>query len=325
LIHYLARRLLFALLLVVLVSSAALLLARLAPGDVTSQLGPFANRAEIASTRERFDLDRSPVSQLALWLSRAVRFDFGESYLYSRPVRELIARAAANTAVLAVAALVLATLIGLPLGILTGSRQGALPAAVRGLSLVCLSVPPLVSSLLLVFVASRTRLFPLGGMTSVDAIDLSWSAWFVDVASHLPLPALALALPIAATFERLQSHEMGEALHQPFVLSAVARGVAPRDVILRHAWRASLRPVCAVYGLAVGVLLSGSFVVEYVTAWPGLGRLMYEGLRARDIYLVTGCAAMGGLFLALGSLIGDMLLAVVDPRVKGEGGRGKGE
>jgi peptide/nickel transport system permease protein len=109
---------------------------------------------------------------------------------------------------------------------------------------------------------------------------------------------------------------MGDVLHQPFVLAAVARGVAARDVILGHAWRASLRPIAAVYGLAIGVLLSGSFVVEYVTAWPGLGRLMYEALRARDIYLVAGCAAMGGVFLAFGSVIADLLLAAADPRVR---------
>ena len=115
------------------------------------------------------------------------------------------------------------------------------------------------------------------------------------MAWHLPLPALALALPIAATFERLQSQAMAEAMHQPFVAAALARGVPQRDVILRHAWPVSLRPICAVYGLAIGALLSGSFVVEYVTAWPGLGRLMYEALRARDIYLVAGCAATGAV------------------------------
>jgi peptide/nickel transport system permease protein len=109
---------------------------------------------------------------------------------------------------------------------------------------------------------------------------------------------------------------MTETINQPFVLAAVARGVPANEVIVAHAWRASLRPICAVYGLAIGALLSGSFVVEYVTAWPGLGRLMYEALRARDIYLVAGCAAMGALFLATGSLVADMLLAVADPRVR---------
>ena len=137
-----------------------------------------------------------------------------------------------------------------------------------------------------------------------------------DVAWHLPLPVLALALPLAATFERLQSQSLAEAFQQPFVLAAVARGVPRTELILRHAWRVSLRGICGVYGIAIGALLSGSFVVEYVTAWPGLGRLMYEGLRARDIYLVAGCAAMGSFFLAIGTLAGDLLLAVVDPRVR---------
>ena len=315
-IHFLARRLLFAIFLVVAVSSAALFLTRLAPGDVTAQLGPFASPAEIARTRAQYDLDRPAAAQWALWAARAARFDFGDSFLYNRPVRGLIGRAAANTAALAVVALAAATLIGIPLGIFTGSRRGVASAIVRGVSLVCISIPPLLTSLLLVFIASRTRWFPSGGMTSVDALDLQWSAWIADVASHLPLPALALALPIAATFERLQSQSMNEALHQPFLIAAIARGVAPADLIIRHAWPVSVRPICAVYGIAIGALLSGSFIVEYVTAWPGLGRLMFEALRARDIYLVAGCAATGGLFLAFGSLIGDLLLAAADPRAR---------
>ena len=182
--------------------------------------------------------------------------------------------------------------------------------------LVCLSLPPLLTSLVLVFVAARTGWFPTGGMTSVSAVDVPWGAWMADVAWHLPMPALALALPIAATFERLQAQAMRESLIQPFVVSAVARGIPRQRLLLSHAWRASLRSICAVYGLAIGALLSGSFIVEYIAAWPGLGRLMYEALRARDIYLVAGCAAMGGVFLALGGLIGDLLLVAADPRVR---------
>jgi len=316
LIRFLAQRLTFALLLVLVVSSAALFLARLAPGDVTAQLGPFASAAEIASTRARFDLDRSPGAQWVTWLGRVVRFDFGDSFLYNRPVRGLVLSAAVNTAVLALAALALATVLGIPLGVLSGSRQGVGSAVIRAVSLVCLSVPPLLTSLLLLFIAASTRWFPAGGMTSADGTTPGGSTWMADGATHLPLPVLALALPIAATFERLQSQSMSEALHQSFAVAAVARGLSARDVVLRHAWRVSLRPICGVYGLAIGALLSGAFVVEFVTAWPGLGRLMYEALRARDIYLVAGCAAMGGLFLAVGSVIGDLLLAAADPRVR---------
>ncbi len=293
------------------------MLTRLAPGDVTSQLGPFASAGEIASTRARFDLDRNVAIQWMRWATRAVRLDLGDSFLYNRPVASLVAQAAFHTAILALAALSIATFVGLSLGIITGSRpDGPLSFLIRCVSLVCVSLPPLLMSLLLVFVAAWTGWLPIGGMTSADSLDLPWGAWIADVAWHLPLPAFALALPIAAMFERLQAQSMGEAVQQPFLTAAIARGVPRANVILRHAWPVSARPICAVFGIAVGALLSGSFVVEHITAWPGLGRLMYEALRARDIYLVAGCAATGALFLALGTLSGDLLLAAVDPRVR---------
>ena len=179
-----------------------------------------------------------------------------------------------------------------------------------------ISVPPLLMSLMLVFIAARTRWLPTGGMLSAGTVDASWTTSLADVAWHLVLPTLALALPLAAVFERLQSQSMSEAVRQPFLLAAIARGVPRRDLVWRHAWRVSIRPICGVYGLVIGSLLSGSFIVEFVTAWPGIGRLMYEALRARDIYLVSACAAAGAGFLAFGTLLGDLLLAVADPRVR---------
>jgi len=231
-------------------------------------------------------------------------------------VASLVGSAAANTALLGVTALLLATGVGLALGVWTGSRRGLLPSLVRGLSLACLSVPSLLISLVLVFIAARTGWLPPGGMSSPGLVDASWTAWLRDVLWHMPVPVVALALPLAATFERLQSQAVAEVMEQPFVQAAFARGASGRDVIWRHVWRVARRPVCGVYGLAIGALLSGSFAVEYVTAWPGLGRLMYEALRARDIYLVAGCAAMGASLLAIGTLAGDVLLALVDPRVR---------
>jgi peptide/nickel transport system permease protein len=317
LIRYLARRLLFALLLVVVVSSAAILLTRLAPGDLTADIALKASPEEIARVRARFGLDRSVVSQWAFWAARAVRFDFGESYLYNRPVSALVAASALNTAALAIVALAAATLVGIPLGIFTGSRRlNILTGLVRATSVLCLSVPPLLTSLIFVFIAARTGWLPVGGMSSVESSGMNWGPWIADLAWHLPLPALALALPIAATLERLQSQSMSETVEQPFVHAARARGLSDDQLVIRHAWRVSLRPVCALYGIVIGALLSGSFAVEYVTSWPGLGRLMFDALRARDIYLVAGCAAAGALFLAAGSLISDLLLALVDPRVR---------
>mgnify|MGYP003335257178 CR=1 FL=1 len=145
----------------------------------------------------------------------AARFDFGQSMLYSRPVSAIISERAANTAILATLALVLATVVGLPLGIYSGTTSGPGRAIVRTLSVIGLSIPPLVGSLALVFLAARTGWFPVGGMTSSGGMDLTWSAWLSDLAQHLPMPALALAIPMAASLERLQSEAIQSALREP--------------------------------------------------------------------------------------------------------------
>jgi peptide/nickel transport system permease protein len=306
-IAYIARRVAFALFLMFAVSSAALVLARLAPGDfATTSVGLDAGRETIEQTRARYGLNRSIGDQYRDWIVRAVRLDFGRSLLYDRPVNELIPERAANTALLAIAALLVATCLGLPMGIITGTRRGGvLPEVIRALSIVLLSMPPLLTSVFLVFMAARTGWFPVGGMTTAGRS---------DVLQHLIVPVAALAMPLAAMFERLQSQAMHEAVHQPFVLATLARGVPRWRVVWRDTLKVALRPVASVYGLVIGTLLSGSFAVETMTAWPGLGRLMLDALRARDVYLVAGCAAAGSFFLAIGTLVSDAGLAVVDPR-----------
>jgi len=309
---YLARRLLFAIFLVFAVSSSAMILARVAPGDyVTEALGPGAHADALAQARARYGLDRSVVGQYGDWLSHAIRFDFGRSMANDRPVAELIPERAANTALLAATALVLATLVGIPLGIVSGSRPGgAITSLIRVLSIVLLSMPPLLTSLFLVFLAARTGWLPIGGMRSAGAP----AGLTLDLIRHLIVPATALALPLAAMFERLQSQAIAETIGQPFVLATLARGVPRSRVIWRDALKAALRPIASIYGVVVGTLLSGSFAVEIMTAWPGLGRLMLDALVARDVYLVAGCAAVGSVFLAAGTLLSDALLAAVDPR-----------
>jgi len=310
---YLVRRLVLAALLVFVVGSAALALSRVAPGDYATQtLGLGASAEAIAAARGRYGLDRPFTTQYIEWVGRAIRFDFGRSFAYDRPVAELIAERAANTALLALAALLLATALGVPLGVLSGARPARLGAAiVRTASLVILSVPPLVISLALVVFAARTGLLPAGGMRTIGRD----TGGVLDVAKHMVVPVIALALPVAAFLERLQARAIGEVIGRPFVLAAIARGVPARRVIWRDGLRVALVPVVSKYGVIVGTLLSGSFAVEMVTAWPGLGRLMLDALRARDMYLVAGCAASGAAFLALGTLLSDVALAAVDPRV----------
>ena len=311
--RYLARRLAFAIVLVVAVSSGSFILARLAPGDFVTlttrgQVSPETMQRE----RARFGLNKSVAAHYRDWFAAAVRLDFGDSMLYDRPVRGMIVERAANTAILAVAALVLATAVGLPLGIVAGSRRGGLiPAAIRSASLLLLSMPPLLTSLLLVFIAARTGWFPIAGMRSATT---PGGGATLDLLQHLVVPSLAIALPLAAMLERLQAQAMSEVIAEPFVLATLARGVPRSRVVWRDALKAALRPVAGVYGLIVGTVLSGSFAVEVITAWPGLGSLMLTALRARDVYLVAGCAAAGAVFLAFGTLVADLALAFVDPR-----------
>jgi peptide/nickel transport system permease protein len=259
-------------------------------------------------------LNKTIGEQYRDWVVAAAHLDFGRSLLYDRPVKDLIPERAANTAILAVTALVVATLVGLPLGVITGSHRGGFfPSAVRTASLVLLSMPPLLTSLFLVFVAARTGWLPITGMRSAF---VPAGGETVDLLRHLVVPAAAIGLPLAAMLERMQAQAMTEVVGEPFVLAAFARGAARTRVVWRAALKPALKPVASVYGLMVGTLLSGSFAVEVITAWPGLGRLMLDALRARDIFLVAGCAGAGAIFLAFGTLLSDIALAVVDPRAR---------
>lgn len=316
-LRYVLRRVTFAVALVWLVSSAALVLARLAPGDfATESLGLDARPEMVAAARARAGLDRPLPAHYLAWLGGALRLDFGRSLAYDRPVRDLIPERAANTAVLAVTAIALATIVGVPLGIVTGTtRRRALSAVLQTASVVLLSAPPLLTSLVLVFVAARSGWVPVGGMQSADPGGLA------DRLRHMVVPVLALALPIGAMLERLQSQAMHEVMGQPFLLAARARGVPRHRLIWRDGFKAALGPFVSMYGVLVGTALSGSFAVEIVTSWPGLGRLMFEALRARDVYLVAGCAATGAVFLAAATLLADLVLAWTDPRTSNDAGR----
>jgi peptide/nickel transport system permease protein len=290
-------------------------LTRLAPGGAS--LDEYWNQQEAvrAAARARLGLDDPLAVQYGRWLAGAVALDLGESTLYGRPVSALLGERAVNTAILAFTALLIAAAIGVPAGIYTARYAGSAGARfARVVSVVLLSTPPLIGSLVLVLIAARTGWVPAGGLSS--GVNLSWWGAFVDLLSHLPVPALALALPLAATLERVQSQAMGEALGQPFVRASRARGVTEAESITRHAWPVSLGPVLAIYGVMVGALFSGSFVVEAVVAWPGLGRLMVDALLARDLFLVAGTAAAGAACLAVGTLAGDLVHAALDPRVR---------
>jgi peptide/nickel transport system permease protein len=295
---FVLKRLLAAVVFVAVVSGSALTLAHFAPGDAATELilsGAGAQAA--AQERARLGLDRPLYIQLGGWIAGLGRFDLGTSSSFHRPVTDLLRERAAPTALLAGAALALATLIGLPLGLLTGSRpRSVLALVVTPISIALVACPPIVGALALLFVGVRT-------------------GWLSVAPGHLGVPALALALPLAAMLERLQSQATSEVIAAPDIRAAAARGVPASRLLWIHASRQSLRPVLGIYGVVIGSLFSGSLAVEVVTAWPGLGRLMYDALMGRDLFLVAGCALAGAMFLAAGNLAADIARAVIDPRV----------
>jgi peptide/nickel transport system permease protein len=309
--RFVVRRTALALLLVLLVSSAAFILAKLAPGDHLDDFG--MDPAVVAAERQRLGLDRPVGEQYVAWVRRIVRLDFGESLRFQRPVANLVRDASANTAALGFAALLLATAAGIPLGIYTGSHSGAMAAVARAASVLFVSIPPLITSMALLLLAARTGWFPLGGMGPLGG---DAGVTLGGRLHHLVLPALALALPVAATLERLQSQAIGEALAEPSVIAALGRGLSRRRVVWRHGLRLSLKSVLAIYGILIGSLLSGSFAVEILMSWPGLGQLLYWAFVSRDTFLIAGCAVAASVFLAGGVLLSDIALALVDPRVE---------
>ena len=310
--RFVIRRTAFAAMLVLIVSSASLVLARYAPPE--DAFG--TERAVLMQERHRLGFDQPLLQQYTQWLARGLRFDFGESLRFRRPVAALVRERAGNTALLGISGLLLATAIGIPLGVFTGSRQrGLLVAAARLLSIVLLSLPPLVTSLVLLLVAARTGWLPAGGLPQIPAAAGALETAAI-VARYLFLPSLALALPVAASIERLQSQSIREVLSEPSIVAALGRGIPRRRVIWRHALRLSLKPVVAIYGITIGAVLSGSFVVEIVMSWQGLGDLMFQALQARDLYLIAGCAATGSAGLAAGILLSDLALVAIDPRVE---------
>jgi len=296
---HVVRRVVAALILVLTVSTAAFVLARLAPGDeTTADVMEGVDQQTIAQKRERLGLDRPFPVQLAHYTWDLLRLDLGESARFGRPVAALVAEHGANTARLAFVALMLATLIGLPLGVVTGAYSGTWASRLLSTaSIAVLACPPLVAVLALLYVAVTTQ-------------------WVSVAPGDLLIPALALGLPVGAALERLQSQATHDAMASPDLLAAAARGIPPHRLVWVHAARQSLRPVLGVYGIVIGSLFSGSIAVEAATSWPGLGRLMLEAVQHGDVRLVAGCVFAGGICLAVGNLVADGLRSLADPRVR---------
>lgn len=295
--------------------SLAFVMTQLAPGDPTLvdlSPGTFEVREAL---RARLALDAPLSVRYGRWLSEVAAGGLGHSVLFARPVADVLRERTLNTAVLACVALLIGSLLGLPLGVYTGSHPSTLPARViRLVSTLLVSTPSLLMALLLVVAGARTGWLPVGGMTGMT-VSATMLGAVLDRVSHLVVPALALALPLAAILEQTQAQALSIVLTGRVIEGARARGRSRRAALWRHAWPLSLGTVLPVYGVLAGSLFGGAVAVEVVTAWPGLGRLMIDAVRARDAALLAGAAMTSTTLLALVTQVVDGVAEWHDPRM----------
>jgi len=318
--RYAAARLGYGLLLLVGVSILSFLLADLSPGDAAAEmrLNPRISPGAVAALRVRYGLDRPLPVRYVRWLRSVASGELGWSVAYGAPVGPLLWRRAGNTLILAVTAMALAWLVAVPAGVWAAARQGSW-ADRLGLaaSAVLLAVSELVLALLGLAVAARTGLLPAGGMASLDYDALGGWGRARDLAAHLTLPAVVLALSAFPVVLRHVRAAVAEALESPFVEAARGNGIPRRRLLWRHALPAAAKPLVSLLGLSIAGLLSGSVLVEVVLSWPGLGPLLLQAILARDLHVVVGAILLSSVFLVLGNLVADLLLYWVDPRVRG--------
>jgi peptide/nickel transport system permease protein len=322
LLSYIGRRLLRALLLLVGVSALCFLFTEMAPGSFFDEmrLNPQVSPETIAALRSRYGLDQPLLVRYERWMKAAVRGDLGYSIAYNAPVAPLLWSRAKNTLVLSVSALLLTWIISLPLGVWTGERQGGLlDKLIMLASSFLISVPELVIAVALLAVAVRWRFLRVGGMMSAGFEDLSAWAQVRDVALHLALPVLILVICETAVIVRHVRASVIEVLQAPYVQAARGYGTNRTRLLFRHVLPVAANPAISLLGFSLAGLLSGSLMVEVVCGWPGLGPLILEATLARDLYLVIGGIIFSAIFMVGGNLIADLLLFVLDPRIRTEG------
>lgn len=319
LLLHLASRFLQLALLVYLVTSASFFLTSLLPGDFFTILeaNPDISRETIEQLRSQYGLTDPLWVRYGRWLRNSLQLNFGVSLYYGKPVVQVVSEALINTLWIGLPALALGLAAGVALGTLHAVQKDRLLGYLFDtISAVLLSLPPLILGIAALILASRSRWFPLGGMNSVDLTGGSGLLWVLDRLHHLALPTLCLALPVLATAERIQFAAALHALHEPFVRSAKARGLPASKIFLRYLVRPSLNPILSTLGPMLAGVLSGSLVLELIFSWPGLGKVTYDGLFNRDVFLVLGCVALAGTMLVLGNLVADMLLYLMEPRTR---------
>jgi peptide/nickel transport system permease protein len=306
------------------VSILTFMLTALVPGSYFDEmkLNPQIAPATVAAMRAQYQLDRPLPVRYARWMSSIFHGQMGFSFAYNSPVAPLLLLRARNTLLLTITATMLAWSIALPLGIWSAERLNRLPDRMLSWGTALLLITPdLALALGLLVFAVRSGWFPAGGMASVDFENFSFTHKVLDLTLHMALPVAALAIPALPLLIRHVRAEFASVLGAPFQLAAHGHGIRRHTLLYKYALPAAANPLISLFGFSVGALLSGSLLVEVVMSWPGLGTLLLEAILGRDIFVVIGAVLFSTLFLAAGNFLADLLLYVVDPRIRIESSR----
>jgi peptide/nickel transport system permease protein len=316
---YVLNRFFHGVLLALAVSVFTFALLQLAPGTYFEELkaNPSVAPETVTILETRYGLEQPLPVRYERWLRSAVHGDFGLSLAYNTPVTLLLLPRAKNTILLSGLATLLAWTLAIPLGIWTSTARSSwrghiVESAASGL----LVIPEMILALLCLWVAVRTHVFPLGGMTSTGFAELGWFGKIRDLASHLVLPVTVLALGMLPVLVRHVRSSMAEVLTSPFIQAARAHGIPRRWVLLRYALPVAANPLISLFGFSLAGLLSASMLVEVVLGWPGVGPLLLEAILARDVYVVVGAVMLSAVLVIFANLFGDLLLYAVDPRIR---------
>lgn len=294
-----------------LASVILFVLLKLTPGDpVLIILGERATAENYQALRHDLGLDDPLPVQYLRWVGHVAQGDLGKSIRNGAPVRDEIVDRLPATFQLGVAALLLGLVIAFPLGILSAVfRRSALGFIATAFSQIGVSLPGFFFGLILIYVfALQLRWFPPGSYTAFGDNPLEWLR-------RLVLPALTLSLFIAATQTRFIRSGLLDTLHQDYIRTARAKGFAEWTVIMRHALRNALIPSVTLIGLQVGFILEGAFIVESIYAWPGIGRLGFQALGARDYPTVQAVVLLAVFLFLVANLLVDIAYAYLDPRI----------
>ncbi len=320
LLSFILRRMLQLIPTLFMVIALGFALVQLAPGDILTQfeLDPTNEPGDVDRLRVQFGLDRHWSVQFILYVWNAIQGDFGISITFKAPVTFLVTTRALNTVLLALTTLVLAWGFSIPAGIWAATNQYKWQdQTISALAFVGLAIPNFfLAFLMLFFILEFNIPLPLGGMRSLGVENLGFFARAANVAWHMILPVFVLGTSAMAGLTRVMRANMLEIMNQQYIVTARAKGQVERVVVYRHALRNAINPMITILGFQIGNIMAGAALTETVLSWPGLGRLILQAVLQQDTYLVVGSLVYGVILLVIGNLIADILLALVDPRVR---------